>query len=69
MVKIKDFTIGTKKLGGGTCPTPPPVPYTTSAHDCSYKFESFVEDCILTQLFCYSIAQKNSNSKNYRYTE
>ena len=30
MVKIKDFTIGTKKLGGGD--VPPPVPYTTSAH-------------------------------------
>ena len=29
MVKIKDFLLAFKNLGGGTCP---PVPYSTSAH-------------------------------------
>ena len=30
MVKIKDFIIGSKKLGGGARA---PMPYTTSAHE------------------------------------
>ena len=33
MVKIKDFTIGFKKLGGGARA---PMPYTISAHDRRY---------------------------------
>ena len=32
MVKIKDFTLASKNLGGGRGP---PVPYSTPAHACT----------------------------------
>ena len=40
MVKIKDFTLASKNLGGGTCA---PRAYTPPAHDYTRKFIQLFE--------------------------